>query len=121
MGNKVTRLPASVIVESGVVPCVTAPINSTLQSMGDKCIEVPKYAVLGEVYLMHPMEYHNSVTNNENECDYEEENEENIPILMTFVEHETKPFTDAEYMIEPSTVIPDDQPLPKDLQELADR
>ncbi|KAJ1520352.1 hypothetical protein ONE63_004550 [Megalurothrips usitatus] len=72
-------------------------------------------------FLRVNLEREKSITHNENECEYEEENEEDIPTLMTFVEHETKPFTDAEYIIQPSEVIPDDQPLPKDLQELADR
>lgn len=49
--NKVSRLPPSVAVQSGLVPCVTAPIDITLQNLGDNCVVLPKYAVLGEVYL----------------------------------------------------------------------
>lgn len=49
-----SKLPPMVLVQSGLVPCVSAPLSVTLQNFGDKCVVLPKYTVLGEVFLLHP-------------------------------------------------------------------
>lgn len=121
--NKVSKIPSSVAVQSGVVPCVTAPVNITVQNIGDECVVLPKYAVLGEVYLLHPAEYHNSVTkeqeNNEETESDDEDDEFNMHINS--VQHEVAQFEDAEYDPFPKDPIPENEPLPKDLQDLVNR
>ncbi|KAK3918320.1 Retrovirus-related Pol polyprotein from transposon 412 [Frankliniella fusca] len=123
--NKLTKLPATVSTKAGVVPCISGPMTVSLTNWGDKCLKVPKYAILGEVYLLHPMgDDHNS---NEDEKYEEEEGmvevnsvsvSENIPRP---VEHIIKPFNGVEVETTPSKdPIPEDTPLPEDLQKMVD-
>lgn len=122
-GNKVSRLSPTVAVQSGLVPCITAPIDVTLQNLGDHCVEIPKYAVLGEVYLVHPVEYHNSVTEEEDSSEYleYEEEKEDFDMPINSVVHEVAEYNDAEYDPEPRNPIPGNEPLPQDLQDLVNR
>lgn len=125
-GNKVSKLPTGVVVQSGIVPCVSAPITVTMQNFGDKCVNIPKYAVLGEVFILHPDEYEKEfigITEEEEEgeeSDGEEDTEDSAQVNV--VHHETTPFVDAEYNTTPSMPeIKESEPLPKDLQALVDK
>ncbi|KAK3916945.1 Retrovirus-related Pol polyprotein from transposon 17.6 [Frankliniella fusca] len=131
-GNKVSKLPPGVVAQSGVVPCLTAPISVTIQNLGDKCITIPKYAVLGEVFILHPDTYEKEFNQDFKETgEYDEREEiENMDVgvdvderaQVNVVNHDTTPFSDAEINTVPSLPeIKEDEPLPKDLQELVDR
>ncbi|KAK3928322.1 DNA damage-inducible protein 1, partial [Frankliniella fusca] len=131
-GNKVSKLPPGVVAQSGVIPCLTAPISVTIQNLGDKCITIPKYAVLGEVFILHPDTYEKEFNQDFKETgEYDEGEEiENMDVdvdvdeiaQVNVVNHDTTPFSDAEINTVPSLPeIKEDEPLPKDLQELVDR
>ncbi|KAK3925581.1 Transposon Ty3-I Gag-Pol polyprotein [Frankliniella fusca] len=126
-GNKVSRLPLGVIAQSGVIPCLTAPISITMQNLGDKCVTIPKYAVLGEVFILHPDKYEQEFNTNFQE---EEEVDEGIDegmdtdetVQVNVINHDTTPFSDAEINTIPNLpAIGENEPLPKDLQDLVER
>ncbi|KAK3917082.1 Retrovirus-related Pol polyprotein from transposon 412 [Frankliniella fusca] len=126
-GNKVSRLPLGVIAQSGVTPCLTAPISITMQNLGDKCVTIPKYAVLGEVFILHPDKYEQEFSTNFHE---EEEVDEGIDegtdtdetVQVNVINHDTTPFSDAEINTIPNLpAIGENEPLPKDLQDLVER
>ncbi|KAK3916580.1 putative translation initiation factor IF-2 [Frankliniella fusca] len=126
-GNKVSRLPLGVIAQSGVIPCLTAPISITMQNLGDKCVTIPKYAVLGEVFILHPDKYEQEFSTNFQE---EEEVDEDIDegmdtdetVQVNVINHDTTPFSDAEINTIPNLpAIGENEPLPKDLQDLVER
>ncbi|KAK3925038.1 Retrovirus-related Pol polyprotein from transposon 17.6 [Frankliniella fusca] len=126
-GNKVSRLPLGVIAQSGVIPCLTAPISITMQNLGDKCVTIPKYAVLGEVFILHPDKYEQEFSTNFQE---EEEVDEGIDegmdtdetVQVNVINHDTTPFSDAEINTIPNLpAIGENEPLPKDLQDLVER
>ncbi|KAK3928939.1 Retrovirus-related Pol polyprotein from transposon 17.6 [Frankliniella fusca] len=115
-GNKVSKLPIGVVAQSGLVPCVTAPLTIVMQNFGDKCVTIPKYAVVGEVFVLHPDEYEEGVG------EEERDEEEDECAFVNVINHETVTFEDAEYNTEPSLPeIGEDEDLPKDLQELVSR
>ncbi|KAK3926437.1 Retrovirus-related Pol polyprotein from transposon 412 [Frankliniella fusca] len=115
-GNKVSKLPIGVVAQSGLVPCVTAPLTIVMQNFGDKCVTIPKYAVVGEVFVLHPDEYEEGVG------EEEKDEEEDECAFVNVINHETVTFEDAEYNTEPSLPeIGEDEDLPKDLQELVSR
>ncbi|KAK3924252.1 DNA damage-inducible protein 1 [Frankliniella fusca] len=131
-GNKVSKLPPGVVAQSGIIPCLTAPISITIQNLGDKCVTIPKYAVLGEVFILHPDKYEKEFDEDfKDDGEYDEEEEiENMDVdidmdeiaQVNVVNHETTPFSDAEINTVPSLPeIKEGAPLPKDLQELIDR
>ncbi|KAK3924660.1 Retrovirus-related Pol polyprotein from transposon 412 [Frankliniella fusca] len=128
-GNKVSKLPPGVVAQSGILPCLTAPISVTIQNLGDKCVTIPKYAVLGEVFILHPDKYEREFDEDfekEGEYDEGEETEMNKDTdeiaQVNVVNHDTTPFSDAEINAIPSLPeIKEGEPLPKDLQELVDR
>ncbi|KAK3929552.1 Retrovirus-related Pol polyprotein from transposon 412 [Frankliniella fusca] len=122
-GNKVSRLPLGVIAQSGVIPCLTAPISITMQNLGDKCVTIPKYAVLGEVFILHPDKYEQEFDTNFQE---EEEDDEGMDtdetVQVNVINHDTTPFSDAEINTIPNLpAIGENEPLPKDLQDLVER
>ncbi len=113
-GNKVSKLPTGVVAQSGLVPCVSAPLTVTVLNMGDKCVTVPKYAVIGEVFILHPDEFDKS--KEEEESDNEREDE---CAQVNVINHETVPFQDTEYNTEPGLPeVGEDEELPEDLQML---
>jgi len=131
-GNKVSKLPPGVVAQSGIIPCLTAPISVTIQNLGDKCVTIPKYAVLGEVFILHPDKYEKEFNKDfKDDGEYDEGEEiENMDIdidmdetvQVNVVNHDTTPFSDAEINTVPSLPeIKEGAPLPKDLQELIDR
>ncbi|KAK3915969.1 Gag-Pol polyprotein [Frankliniella fusca] len=128
-GNKVSKLPPGVVAQSGILPCLTAPISVTIQNLGDKCVTIPKYAVLGEVFILHPDKYEREFDEDfEKEGEYDEGEETEMDkdtdeiAQVNVVNHDTTPFSDAEINAVPSLPeIKEGEPLPKDLQELVDR
>ena len=91
-----------------VIPCVTGPVNVKLLNMSDQCVKIPKYAIVAEVLILHPIEYELEEEMFEQilEEDLEEgeelanESEEEIiefPCQTLTTEHEIKKFQDAEY------------------------
>ena len=97
-----------------------------MQNFGDKCVNIPKYAVLGEVFILHPEEYEKEfigISEEEEEgeeIDGEEDTEDTAQVNV--VHHETTQFVDAEYNTTPSMPeIKESEPLPKDLQALVDK
>ncbi|KAK3918278.1 Gag-Pol polyprotein [Frankliniella fusca] len=111
--NKLTKLPATVIIET-----------VSLTNCGDKCLKVPKYAILGEVYLLHPMGDNYEIQ--EEFADVAETVTVNsvsaLPEAPRPVEHVIKPFHGVEVETTPSKdPIPEDTPLPEDLQKMVDR
>jgi len=74
--QKTTKLPSSVLVHSGIVPCISAPVTVSLVNFGDKCVDIPKYAIVGEVFLVHPLPYSGYDLKDEFDEDYSEEGEE---------------------------------------------
>ncbi|KAK3924609.1 Ubiquitin-like protein ATG12 [Frankliniella fusca] len=126
-GNRVSRLPLGVIAQSGVIPCLTEPISITMQNLRDKCVTIPKYAVLGEVFILHPDKYEQEFSTNSQE---EEEVDEGISegmdtdetVQVNVINHDTTPFSDAEINTIPNLpAIGENEPLPKDLQDLVER
>ncbi|KAK3924604.1 Ribosomal protein L11 methyltransferase [Frankliniella fusca] len=116
LGNKVSKLPVRVVAQSGLVLCVTAPLTIVMQNFGDECVTIPKYAVVGEVFVLHPDEYEEGVG------EEERDEEEDECAFVNVINHETVTFKGAEYNTEPSLPeIGEDEDLPKDLQELVSR
>ncbi|KAK3908791.1 Toxin RelE4 [Frankliniella fusca] len=115
-GNKVSKLPVGVVAQSGLAPCVTAPLTIVMQNFGDKCVTIPKNAVVGEVFVLLPDEYEEGVGEEERDGEKDE------CAFVNVNNHETVTFEDAEYNTEPSLPeIGEDEDLPKDLQELVSR
>jgi len=117
-----------------MVPCVTAPVTVTLQNFGDKCISIPKYAEVGEVYLVHPLRYSGYDGDDDDESsidpygdmrpDPEEplKGEEEVEVCacgVAWTVHEVSPHYGAEIKTQP--LKPPLQVLPDDLQKLLDR
>ncbi|KAK3913068.1 Retrovirus-related Pol polyprotein from transposon 412 [Frankliniella fusca] len=119
-GNKVSRLPLGVIAQSGVIPCLTAPISITMQNLRDKCVTIPKYAVLGEVFILHPDKYEQEFdTNFQEEEEVDEGMDTDETVQVNVINHDTTPFSDAEINTIPNLpAIGENEPLPKDLQDL---
>ncbi|KAK3918413.1 Transposon Tf2-9 polyprotein [Frankliniella fusca] len=87
-----------------------------MQNFGDKCVTIPKYAVVGEVFVLHLDEYEEGVG------EEERDEEEDECAFVNVINHETVTFEDAGYNTEPSLPeIGEDEDLPKDLQELVSR
>src|SRR2546425_2039817 len=116
-GNKISKLPPGVVAQSGIIPCLNAPLSIVMQNLGDKCVTIPKYAVLGEVFILHPDKYeHEFNADFDTELEDFEEGEE---VEVNVINHETIPFADAEFNTVPSLPeIGENELLPKDLQEL---
>ncbi|KAK3928607.1 Retrovirus-related Pol polyprotein from transposon 412 [Frankliniella fusca] len=99
------------------------------KNLGDKCVTIPKYAVLGEVFILHPDKYEREFDEDfEKEGEYDEGEETEMDkdtdeiAQVNVVNHDTTPFSDAEINAVPSLPeIKEGEPLPKDLQELVDR
>ncbi|XP_034249687.1 uncharacterized protein LOC117650391 [Thrips palmi] len=141
--NKVSKLPATVLVQSGMVPCVSAPITVTMENLGAKCIEIPKYTIIGEVFLVHPLKYSGLTEDDDDdlnpnflgdiepdedpvlvEGDEEAEDTEEIVELchlcgVAWTEHEVAPHYGAEINTTPRE--PPLEKLPEDLQTLLEK
>jgi len=121
-----------------MVPCVTAPLTVTMKNIGNKCVEIPKYTVVGEVYLVHPLKYSGMDKDDVDELhqnvfgemqpdeeptlleEGEEENEDDIcECGVSWVEHEIAPHFGAEWDITPKK--PPLEKLPEHLQQLLDK
>jgi len=126
--NRVAGLPHSIIAQSGVVPCVSAPLKIKLQNVGDKCVEISKHTIIGEVYLVHPLRYSGFELEDDELMTDEDvplclDNEDDKEVVVCTcevspVEHDVQPHEGAEIKK------PDKPPittLPKDLQELMER
>ncbi|KAK3919272.1 Interleukin-3 [Frankliniella fusca] len=121
-GNKVSRLPLGVRAQSGVIPCLTAPISITMQNLGDKCVTIPKYAVLGEVFILHPDKYEQEFNTNFQEEEEDKGMDTDETVQVNVINHDTTPFSDAEINTIPNLpAIGENKPLPKDLQDLVER
>ncbi|KAK3928290.1 Retrovirus-related Pol polyprotein from transposon 412, partial [Frankliniella fusca] len=78
-------------------------------NLGDKCVTIPKYAVLGEVFILHPDKYEREFDEDfEKEGEYDEGEETEMDkdtdeiAQVNVVNHDTTPFSDAEINAVPS-------------------
>ena len=137
-GCRTSKLPPTVIAESGVVPCMPALMEITMQNMGDKCLEIPKNTTLGEVFVLHPRDLGDSfledpeddipqilmINTDEQSDSYSSDTDTDISDErhICTINHEAEPFTDAEY--DPVPKLPEireNEPLPTDLQDMINR
>ncbi|KAK3932316.1 Retrovirus-related Pol polyprotein from transposon 412 [Frankliniella fusca] len=79
------------------------------KNLGDKCVTIPKYAVLGEVFILHPDKYEREFDEDfEKEGEYDEGEETETDkdtdeiAQVNVVNHDTTPFSDAEINAVPS-------------------
>lgn len=54
------RVPDGVMVRSGVIPCINAPMKVEIINLSDNAVRLPNRAVIAEVYLMNPASYNNT-------------------------------------------------------------
>jgi len=119
--RKTTKLPSSVLVQSGIIPCVTAPVTVTLINFGDKCVEIPKYAVVGEVFLVHPLPFSGYDLQDEFDEGFDEREESEAEVCacgLSWTEHEIQPHKGAE-ITKPRE--PPLEVIPGELQKLLER
>ena len=130
--NTKSQLPPNVLTSTGIIPCVTGPVDVKLLNMSDHCVKIPKYAIVAEVLILHPIEYEleEEIFEQIFEEDLEEgeelanESEEEViecPCQTLTTEHEIKKFQDAEYILPNKKPIPDNEPLPEHLAALVRR
>lgn len=111
-----SKLPDHVVVRSGVITCISAPVDIEIMNVSSSWVQLPRNVVIAEVYLLNPLSY--SYTAEENE-----KTQEFVQARMTKLkEKETYNEYDAEIDPNPKLPpIPPDKPLPADLQDLIDR
>lgn len=124
-GPKPSRRDPSILTMSGVIPCVDAPIEITLQNVGDKTVTIPKHAVIAEVYLLNSADYDLSLSHNcedhakDNKSPQQARCSQTRPVQS---EEGPKPNLGVDIEVEPRLPpIPPDEPLPEDLQDLVNR
>lgn len=120
-GPKPSRLGPNVLTMSGVIPCAKAPVQITIQNVGDQTVQIPKYAVLAEVYPLTSTDFDLSCTDGQDEgtvpvhCSRLETKEANQTKLDS-----SHPEVDCD-PIPRADPIPENQPLPEDIEDLIQR
>ena len=108
-----SKLPDGVLVRSGIIPCVNAPVQMEIMNMSDSYVQIPAHTIIAEVYLINPVSYNNSCE----EALY-------VKSRLTKLKKDDQLYNEFDAVIDPDPKlppIPEEEPLPPDLQDLVNR
>ena len=111
-----SRLPEEVIIRSGVITCITAPVDLEIINMSNSWVQLPNHVVIAEVYLLNPLSYSYTAQENESTQEFVKARVTELQEKEKFNEYDAE--IDSDPKLPP---IPPDQPLPPDLQDLLNR
>ncbi|KAK3922116.1 Transposon Ty3-I Gag-Pol polyprotein [Frankliniella fusca] len=119
-------LDPDVLVMSGVIPCIPAPLELHIFNASDHYVKISKSTVIAEVYLLDPTDYNQPITEikeyelpQEGPAKVQRSTVQNYPEKSSFNRRVLS--IEVDYKIPEKAPITPFEPLPDDLQDLVQR